>query len=134
MHWRWFVAVVLCLVSSLLRLKKIVMSSGGPGSPRRFSPRGSPSWEKYEGLDSGDDEDEMQNDVFNIPSKKAPLERLRKWRVSVYIFIFFFLRRLDEIYIDCSCPFCHKCAHACGWFRSRLFLLEERAYTCLNWL
>jgi hypothetical protein len=59
------------------------MNSSGPGNPRRFSPRGSPSWESYERFNESDDEVEMQNDVFNIPPKKAPIMNLKKWRVSV---------------------------------------------------
>jgi hypothetical protein len=62
------------------------MSSGGPGNPRK-----SPSWEKYERFDNSENEDEIQNDVFSIPPKKAPLVSLKKWRVSMYIFAFFSL-------------------------------------------
>jgi hypothetical protein len=61
------------------------MSTEGPGNPRRFSPIGSPQWENYERFNKSDDQDEMQNDVFNIPAKKAPIDNLKKWRVSIYI-------------------------------------------------
>jgi hypothetical protein len=69
---------------------KIAMNSDGAGNLRRFSPLRSPSGEKYERFNHSDNEDEMQNDVFNIPPKKAPHERLKKWRVSIvslYIFL-----------------------------------------------
>lgn len=56
------------------------MSSGDSRNPRRWSPRRSPSWENYERFDNGEDEDETQDDIFDIPPKKTPWESLRKWR------------------------------------------------------
>jgi Ca2+-transporting ATPase len=75
------------------------LSSGGPGNQRR-----TPSREKYERVNNSHEEVEMQHnvsnippdnaapdknipvegpdedDVFNIPHKNAPLDKLRKWR------------------------------------------------------
>ncbi|KAH9304952.1 hypothetical protein KI387_009356, partial [Taxus chinensis] len=56
------------------------MSSKTSRTPPRFSPARTSADNYEKGIVNSDDEEEMHTDVFDIPNKKAPLERLKKWR------------------------------------------------------